>query len=140
MSAPDVQPPGWYRDPTGQGDGRYWNGASWTEAVDRSGTSVDVPIDPTWAQVPPTPGTQIAKPIPYTTTYNVQESPSSGSPWGAIIGFTVVVLAAIVIYAVATGDSSDDTPPPDGTEVPAAPEVEAPADTEAPAPPASDGG
>ena len=35
-------PPGWYVDPTGQGDARYWNGTSRTQAVDRNGQQVNV--------------------------------------------------------------------------------------------------
>ena len=28
---PQLPAPGWYRDPTEQSEGRYWNGAAWTE-------------------------------------------------------------------------------------------------------------
>ena len=57
-----VAPAGWYQDPTGQGDGRYWNGASWTESVDRGGVTVNVAIDPSQAQVPPVAGTEVMIP------------------------------------------------------------------------------
>ena len=50
-------PPGWYQDPTAQGDARYWNGSGWTESVNRGGSTVNVPIDPSQAQVPPVAGT-----------------------------------------------------------------------------------
>jgi hypothetical protein len=132
MTAAD-SPPGWYQDPTGQGDGRYWNGTSWTESVDRGGATVNVPIDPSQAQIPPVPGTQVSKPIPYATGQTVNVSNSKSSPWAVIIGVGVVVLAVIAIFVAVSGDSSDDTPTP-GTEAPAAPA------TEAPAAPVSDGG
>ena len=119
-------PAGWYQDPTGQGDGRYWNGVSWTELVDRGGVTVDVPIDPSQAQVPPTPGTQVSipQPAPATETYDLP--PQRRSPWGAILGVIVVVLlVVVVIVIVSNDDSSDDSPTPGTT--PAAPATEAPA-------------
>jgi hypothetical protein len=31
--APPIAAPGWYPDPAGEGELRYWDGAAWTEAV-----------------------------------------------------------------------------------------------------------
>lgn len=120
-------PAGWYHDPTGQGDGRYWNGVSWTEAVDRAGTTYNVPIDPSLAQVPPTPGTQIAQPMPQAVPQTVNVSSSKSSPWGAIIGGLVAVIAIIALIVALTNSSSDDTPTP-GTDAPAEPAPEEPAE------------
>ena len=36
--------PGWYPDPAGVGDTRYWDGASWTERVTRAGDVSASPI------------------------------------------------------------------------------------------------
>ena len=119
-------PAGWYQDPTGQGDGRYWNGASWTESVNRGGATVNVPIDPSQAQVPPVVGTQVSIPSPASGNQNVNVTSHRRSPLGAIIGVIFVVLAIVVILAiVSNNDSSDDTPTPDSTSVPA---TDAPAD------------
>ena len=39
MSDSNTTPAGWYRDPFGQGDGRYWNGIQWTDAISRGGVT-----------------------------------------------------------------------------------------------------
>ncbi len=132
-------PPGWYRDPSGQGDGRYWNGVSWTEMVDRGGTTVNVAIDPTLAQMPPAPGTQYAKPVPYAAAQTVNVSTSRSPGWGVIIGGIVVALIGIVILIAVNSGSSDDTPTP-GTDVPSITATLAPRATDAPAAPSTDGG
>lgn len=80
--------PGWFADPAGRFDSRYWDGARWTEAVMRAG-SVDtdpVPVDrsdgePAQAapaepearreRVPP------PRPTDRTTTYSPQEAQAS---------------------------------------------------------------
>ena len=133
-------PAGWYRDPTGQGDARYWNGTSWTESVDRGGATVNVPIDPSQAQVPPVAGTQVSIPSPASGNQPsgnqyVNVTSDRRSPVGAIIGVLFVVFAIVVILViVSNNDSSDDTPTPDST--PSAPATDAPADgdsTDAPA-------
>jgi hypothetical protein len=126
-------PAGWYQDPSGQGDARYWNGVSWTESVDRGGVTVNVPIDPSQAQVPPVPGTQVSVPRPVAGTQTVNVSSPSRSPMGAILGVLFVGFAIVLIFAiVSNNDSSDDSPTPGST--PAAPA------TEAPAAPSTDGG
>ena len=125
-------PAGWYADPTGQGDARYWNGAAWTQSVNRGGVTVNVPIDPTQAQVPPLPGTQVAPPSPPASSppQTVNVSSSNRSPLGAILGVLAVLVVIVLIFVlVSDNDSSDDTPTP-GTDAPA----EQPADEPAPAP------
>lgn len=128
-------PAGWYQDPTGQGDARYWNGTAWTQSVDRAGTTLNIAIDSSLAQQPPVPGTQVQAPQPATQApQTVVQQSSSGSPLGTIIGVVAIVLLVIVVIAfIGNSDSSDDTPTP-GTdsppaEAPAEPAPEAPADT-----------
>jgi len=127
-------PAGWYQDPTGQGDARYWNGVSWTQSVDQSGVRVNVPIDPTQAQVPPVPGTQmqLPAPAPAPTNQTVVQT-SSKSPIAAIVGGIVVlvVLVFVVVLISSGSDSSDESPTP-GTDSPPATQPAAPA-TDAPA-------
>ncbi len=131
-------PGGWYQDPTGQGDARYWNGASWTESVDRNGVTVNVPIDPSEAQVPPVAGTQVSIPVAPASAgnQNVNVTSNRRSPVGAIVGVLFVLLAIVVIFrAASSNDSPDDTPTPDST--PSVPATDEPADgdgsTDAPA-------
>ena len=127
----DIHPSGWYQDPTGQGEARFWNGTSWTESVNRGGIVLNVVIDPAHAQLPPVPGTQVSVPPPPSPS-NVQATSngSSGSFLAVLAGVVVVILLGVLMYAVFSGDS-DDTPttPPAPTEPAPAPEpTEAPSD------------
>ena len=38
------QPAGWYPDPTGRADQRYWDGNAWTENVSRAGVQGTEPV------------------------------------------------------------------------------------------------
>ena len=39
-----VTPAGWYQDPTGQGNARFWNGVAWTQSFDRGGVKLNAAI------------------------------------------------------------------------------------------------
>jgi len=127
-----TSPAGWYQDPTGQGQARYWNGASWTQSVFRDGTNINIAIDPAQAQQPPVPGTQMqlpTTPAPQPTTVVQQKS---GSSVGAVIfGVIALILVIVVILVIVNSSDSDDAPTP-GTNAPAATQPAAPA-TEPPA-------
>src|SRR5436309_557421 len=41
-----VDGPGWYADPSGHYDHRYWDGSGWTEHVSRGGVAETAPINP----------------------------------------------------------------------------------------------
>ena len=121
-----TSPSGWYQDPTGQGDSRYWNGTAWTQSVNRGGAVVNVAIDPSQAQTPPVPGTQVAAPAqqyvppPPQPAPTVQVTDSSHhSVLGFIFGSMLVLFFVVLIYAiVSNSDSGGDTPTP-GTNAPA---------------------
>ena len=38
--------PGWYADPSGRFDHRYWDGSAWTEHVSRAGVADTAPVVP----------------------------------------------------------------------------------------------
>lgn len=116
-------PAGWYQDPTGQGESRYWNGVSWTQSVNRGGATVNVPIDAAQAEQPPAPGTMMAAPAPPAQPATVVEQSSSHSALGTIIGVVVALFAVVVLLAVIGNATADDSPTP-GTEP--APAEEAP--------------
>lgn len=132
-----TSPAGWYRDPTGLGDARYWNGANWTESVDRGGATVNIPIDLSQALVPPLPGTQVSIPSPASGNQYVHVTSRRRSPVGAIIGTVFVVLAIVAILVIVSNNDASDNTPMEST--PSAPATDAPADgdsTDAP----TDGG
>ncbi len=114
-------PPGWYQDPTGQSEGRYWHGTSWTQMSNRGGETVNLPIEPAMAQQPPVPGTQVQPPVPPAAG-----SSSGGSSGGLVIALVIGVLLALAVFVAVDDDTTNDTPTPttNGT---------APAVTEAPA-------
>lgn len=67
--------PGWYRDPTGQFQLRYWNGNSWTEHVhSESPLLTDSPSTPAQQQVPVS-NTTAAHGQPSSTPQNHNPSP-----------------------------------------------------------------
>ncbi len=39
-------PGGWYADPTGRSEHRYWDGSAWTEHVSRGGVATTAPVVP----------------------------------------------------------------------------------------------
>lgn len=125
----DEFPPGWYEDPTAPGEGRYWNGTTWTEAVSRGGATVNLPIDPAIAEIPPVPGTQMSIPPIAAAAPTTGTGGSNRSRVGIIVGALVVVVVAALIFALANNDSSDSPTP--GTDAPPA--------SGAPSPTAGDG-
>ena len=118
--------PGWYRDPSGFGEGRYWDGAFWSSSVSRGGATIDAPINPEHLAVPPVPGSEFIAPAPVRYPVAVKTNGRSSSV--AIIGgIAAVLVGVLILLAVNSGDSSnDDTPPatnPPATEAPAAPDT-----------------
>ena len=129
--------PGWYRDPTEQSDGRYWNGSAWTESVLQAGVAVNVPIDLGRAQLPPLAGTEMS--VPFAATAPIppsvptpQRSGSSGVLAG-VVGLAVVILVVVVVVLALTGGDSTDTPPDTDPPATDAPATDAPAVEDAPA-------
>jgi len=112
-------PAGWYIDPFGQADGRYWNGLVWTDAVSRGGVTIKLPPDPDQATIPPIPGSELRTPTPTpmplaqpATTPPPPPPPaprSSAAP--VIIGLLVAAAVAAIIFFVVNNDDSDDAPP-----------------------------
>jgi hypothetical protein len=125
-SRPNSSPPGWYQDPTGQSEGRYWNGTSWTQMSNSQGTIVNLPIDPSIAQVEPVPGTQVQPPTPPTPPAGGSSSSGSG---GLIIALVVGLLLVLAVFVAIDGDGTGDPTPGGGT----APAGDAPAGTQPPA-------
>ena len=125
--------PGWYQDPSGVWEGRYWDGLIWTNTVSRGGVTIDAPIEAERAALPPVPGSEMRTPVPVAATPSATVNTPNRSPLGAIFGVIAAVLAVVLIVVLVTNDSdspTDDTPPatnpaetnPPATEAPVAPE------------------
>jgi hypothetical protein len=121
--------PGWYQDPSGLGDGRYWDGVAWTNSVSRSGATIKVPIEPERAALPPIPGSELRRPTPYVTSASATVPANHRSPLAAIMGVLGVILIVVLIVVLLNNGSdspNDETPPPTNapaTEAPAAPDT-----------------
>jgi hypothetical protein len=120
-------PAGWYQDPAGQGDGRYWNGTAWTDSVNRGGVSANVPIDPAQAQQAPFPGTQVQHPVPVAAPYVprpvtvVASPPTQHSPIAAILGVVAIIFFVILMVIAISDGSSEESPETEPTATPEAP-------------------
>lgn len=113
-------PAGWYIDPFGQADGRYWNGLRWTDAVSRGGVTLKLPPDPDQVAIPPIPGSELRAPAGPSAGPQGTPPPASPkrSPALAVIGVLVAIAVAVLIVVVLTRDDSGDTPTP-ATDTPA---------------------
>lgn len=132
---------GWYRDPLGQGEARYWDGVRWTDSVSRGGYTVNSPIAPAQATVPPAPGSEYVASAPAPSqpaTPNISVSSgggdnSNGTVVAIVAGIAVIVAIIAIIVALSRNGDDDESPtttgPPATTEAPPATD---PPDTEAP--------
>ena len=116
---PEINPPrGWYRDPTQLGDARYWDGAQWTDSVNRAGATVTAPIDPQRAFVPPAPGTEFQPQVRPEVASSVTVNAPRRSSMGAVAGVIGAVLIALVIIALIVNNNSSDDEAPQTTDAP----------------------
>jgi hypothetical protein len=126
--------PGWYRDPTGAGDGRYWNGQTWTDQVTRAGITMASPVGAEVAAVPPAPGTEfIAQPPTSAAPSPAPPSRSQGGlgPVATIVVALAVIIAIVALVIALTRDSNDDSEAPP-TEQPTEQPTEEPQATPVP--------
>jgi hypothetical protein len=111
-----MNPPGWYPDPLGRADVRWWSGTAWTEHVGRGGQSfTDPPVGGT-----PTPTQGGASPMPAAAPGAppaVGVVPAAVSTVGAtaaptkklaIVGVVALIAGGVIGY-VARGGSSGST-------------------------------
>jgi hypothetical protein len=99
---------GWYRDPTGQADGRYWDGQRWSDQVDRQGVTVSTPIDPANAETPPVSGSEYVVPSG-TGTQTETVQPAKSSLVGPVFGAIAVVVAIVALVVALSNNNDDDT-------------------------------
>ena len=118
---------GWYNDPSHRFTYRYWTGSQWSEQVSSEGRTASDPVDASFAEVPPAPGTGASQPRSEPTP-SVQVTTKSGGGFGTALAVILGVLLIVVVVALLAADSGDSSTPT-GDEVTS---TEAPATTEAP--------
>ncbi|MCB1002811.1 MAG: DUF2510 domain-containing protein [Acidimicrobiales bacterium] len=135
---------GWYRDPFGQADGRYWDGTRWSDAVSRGGVTLKVPPDPDQAGIPPVPGTELrppaAAPSPgYAGASQPAPSAPSRSGTGVIVAVVlVVIVVAGVAFLLFRDDGGDDSPTTPSSVAPPVTEVQPTTPSTTAAPPVTE--
>lgn len=66
MTTPTMSPPGWYADPSGRHEGRYWDGNAWTASVIDRGVTATEPVEPSRTPTTPAPpATPVAPAVGY---------------------------------------------------------------------------
>lgn len=108
-----INPPGWYPDPFGRAQVRWWSGAAWTEHVGSNGQSfTDAPIEAP-ATVPHAPVPQVGQ----TAAPNAPAAPA-GRSLSAMQKMALVGVVALVAGAAGgwflRGDSSGEAKPGTG--------------------------
>jgi hypothetical protein len=85
-------PPGWFPDPTGQHDHRWWDGAAWTEHVADAGVAGRAPLTPS---APPS-GPPAARPGADRAARPTSSDPVAGIALGvAILALPVALLPGL---------------------------------------------
>ncbi|WP_217141563.1 DUF2510 domain-containing protein [Streptomyces sp. AC627_RSS907] len=97
-------PPGWYRDPSGPHQERWWDGTAWTEhrrAPEAPGYGAPLPPQPMPQAVPQAvPGQPSTVPL-FTGGGPGQRQPGAGGGRGKAVA--LVTAAAVLVAAVVTG-------------------------------------
>ena len=110
-----INPPGWYTDPFGRAQVRWWSGSAWTEHVGTDGQSfVDPPTDASHAPSPMSPAP--AAPVQAVAVQAVgtpamaptKRSLTATQKLG-IVGVVALLVGAAGGYLL-RGDSSDESP------------------------------
>jgi hypothetical protein len=97
---------GWYPDPTGRNEHRYWDGSAWTDQVSTAGRQARDPV----AATAPTAPTAPAAPPPAAAWSGPPPKKRRGCLPVALVLLGLLVLAGIgggVVLVVSSGDDDD---------------------------------
>lgn len=115
MSEAGSVPPGWYPDPMGRFDHRYWNGTAWTDSVSRQGIQYDDPVQgPTKVESAPEEDQAVApedEPTPSSPPAEAPERKGITNRHIVIAGLAFVVFVGVV-FGVAQLTKDDAKPGP----------------------------
>ena len=94
------QPAGWYLDPTGRHQGRYWNGTDWSAHVVDDGIQG---IDPSLAST----GPSIQEPHSEQAGQGADETPTRRAPrWFVIVGVLAIAgIGGFLLYRTSASNS-----------------------------------
>jgi hypothetical protein len=103
-------PAGWYADPTGRSEHRYWDGSRWTEHVSNRGLAGTDPIDAYGTPLDPTVSPFRPVPIATQPTSDVRTGLRAVPWWAWAVGVAVllVVIGAVAV-ALPTSEGKEVT-------------------------------
>jgi hypothetical protein len=116
-------PAGWYADPLGKYEHRYWDGSAWTENVATAGVTSTDPLgaaaEPTVQQEPADTASQVT-PVPMATTSNRKTGWRALPVWAWAVVGAFILFVGIGAAGAATGgnDSSTTHHAPSASSVP----------------------
>jgi hypothetical protein len=103
-------PAGWYADPTGRSEHRYWDGSRWTEHVSNRGLAGTDPIDAYGVPLDPTVSPLRPVPIATQATGDVRTGIRAVPWWAWAIGVAVLLLVVgTVAIVIPTDDGKEIT-------------------------------
>jgi len=107
---------GWYPDPTGRFELRWFDGTTWSPSVSRAGQQFLDELNAAPSAMAPTPAPGFGPPPGFGRTPIITEStdpPSSGRSPGVVIGAIIaaVALLAVGVVVMAGSDSDDESSP-----------------------------
>lgn len=105
MTAPTLTPQGWYVDPTGRHEYRYWDGVDWTAHVSDGGVAETDTTEP-----PATPPTGVpAAPPPTWVPPAGPPTPARSRRRGRILAWTFAVLLGLVgVFGFVASNGADN--------------------------------
>src|SRR5690348_4504338 len=98
-------PAGWYPDPTGNHELRYWDGYAWLDNVSDQGTTS---TDPLGGKPMPTPS-QLSSQPPADQAPPPQPKKSKTPIIIAAVAVAVVIVVAVVVLVTRGGDDGNGT-------------------------------
>ena len=99
MADPQSWPPGWFPDPTGRHDHRWWDGAAWTAHVADAGVAA---LDPLDAAAPAAPRA-VSPPAPRGAPVAVPGGVRQGTDPVAVLALVLGLLGLVLVFAPVLG-------------------------------------
>lgn len=100
--------PGWYPDPQGEHQFRYWDGAAWTDHVhdEPAGAVADPVATVATASAAVAPRPAGSPPLPARPAPDVRGGTHSGLAW--IVALVILVVVFVVSFLIASAVTGDD--------------------------------
>lgn len=120
-------PAGWYPDPYGRAEHRYWDGSRWTDHVASAGSQAVDPVDAAAAASATNPLPAVESSEPPSAAWSAQPAGKSGRvrglwtrfrgmPRGGQVAAVAIIAVIVVVIAIAAASGSGSSPKATGRE------------------------